>query len=80
MLVGPGVKPGQSVYWKARPNELTLILPDGGTLIVSRCDYAGAIGSLGAAYAEGRSAEVAGICIEPRLVIHLLGDLVEAVR
>ncbi|WP_156444349.1 hypothetical protein [Celeribacter halophilus] len=49
-------------------------------MIVPRCDYAGAIGSLGAAYAEGRSAEVAGICIEPRRVIHLLGDLVEVVR
>ncbi|PZX09463.1 hypothetical protein LX82_03059 [Celeribacter halophilus] len=71
---------GQSVYWTARPNELTLILAHGERMIVPRCDYAGAIGSLGAAYAEGRSAEVAGICIEPRRVIHLLGDLVEVVR
>ncbi|WP_417245948.1 hypothetical protein [Celeribacter sp.] len=45
-----------------------------------RVEYAGAIGSLGGAYAEGRSVGVAGICIEPQLVIHLLGDLVEVVR
>jgi hypothetical protein len=74
------MKSGQSVYWSARPNELTLILAGGERVIVPRSKYAGAIGSLGAAYAEGRSAEVAGISIELRLVIHLLGDLVEAVR
>ena len=74
------MKTGQSVYWNARPNELTLILARGERVVVPRVEYAGAIGSLGAAYAEGGSAEVAGICIEPRLVIHFLGDLVEAER
>jgi hypothetical protein len=74
------MKSGQSVYWNARPDELTIILAHGERVIVPRCEYAGAILCLGAAYPEGRPAEIAGVCIEPRLVIHLLGDLVEAMR
>jgi hypothetical protein len=74
------MKSGQSVYWSARPGELTLILAGGESVIVPRCKYAGAIRCLGAAYAEGRSAEVEDISFEPRLVIHLLGYLVEVLR
>jgi hypothetical protein len=50
------MKTGQSVYWNARPNKLTLIFTNGESVILPRCKFAGAIRCLGAAYAEGQFA------------------------